>query len=214
MYAELKSSRASKISNKKNNGFSLPPSKQFSCPGETTACAKCYAKKGNFVFANTKRLQQDNWEVVNTEENIPAKLSNIMPKNSNIYRIHISGDFFSQEYVDMWADVIKAKPHTRFWAYTRSFHLNFTKLTRLPNFTLWASADEYNLKEAKQFVRRFRKSGTKLAYGPWDKEKEIPDNSFICPATSGKIEASGACEKCMLCVVKKRTNKNVVFIKH
>jgi hypothetical protein len=45
-------------------------------------------------------------------------------------RIHDSGDFYSQEYLNKWADVARALPHLTFYAYTKSLHL---KLDGLPD---------------------------------------------------------------------------------
>lgn len=154
------------------------------------------------------------YESNNDSTSAISSLLTMIPENADIFRIHESSDFFSQWYVDVWAKVIKERRNTYFWAYTRSFDFNYSALTRNKNFALWASTDNYNINEAKQFVRRYRKSGTKHALGPWDRNIKIPDSSFICPATNHKLDMNGACEKCMLCVVKKRTHKNVVFLNH
>lgn len=214
---ELKASSPAKISLKENSAFSLPAGKDFSCVGETKACKDCYARKGRFLFDNVERAYAENWLLVKSlksKKQITKELLKVVPKKARIFRIHASGDFYTQRYVDAWADVIKQRPKTLFWFYTRSFKFNYSKLTRLPNLTMWASTDDHNKKEAKKFVRRYRKSGTKHAYGPWLHNKEIPNNSFVCPATSKKLKLEGACEKCMLCVVKKRVKKNVVFLEH
>ena len=211
---------ATKISKQNNRAFALPAGKKFSCPKATIACKSCYAMKGRFVFANVQSSHLRNWLLIkellkaNKIQEASNKILTIIPKTAKIFRIHTSGDFWSQKYIAVWDKIIKARPNTKFWAYTRSFHLNFTLLTRHSNFVLWASTDKYNEKEAKKFVRRFKKSGTKHAYGPWGHNDKIPKNSFICPVTSNKMLIDGACEKCMLCVVKKRVNKNVVFLEH
>jgi hypothetical protein len=141
-------------------------------------------------------------------------LAEVIPAKRKIFRIHESGDFESQWYLEMWGFVIKSRKEVRFWTYTRSFNLNFTPLTKYPNFNLWASTDRYNWKEAKQFVKRFKKSGTRHAYGPWGHKDPIPKNCVICPVSTGKLKLEGACKKCMFCIIKKSTKKNVVFLSH
>ena len=42
----------------------------------------------------------------------------------NVVRLHDSGDFYSQEYLDAWKAVAKALPDMVFYAYTKSLHLN------------------------------------------------------------------------------------------
>lgn len=217
---QFSASSPAKISTKSKRAFSLPASKQFACPGETPACDGCYAMKGRHFFSNVQKAFARNWQLLKSFErnkdtdNAAEALLNMIPRSAKIFRIHESGDFHSQWAVDVWAEVVKSRKDISFWAYTRSFDFDFTKLTRNKNFVLWASTDQYNVAEAKKFVRRFRKSGVKHAYGPWEHDKDIPKSSFICPATNHRLAVEGVCEKCMLCVVKKRTNKHVVFMEH
>lgn len=213
-------SNPSKISLAPDRAFSLPAGPKFACPGATKACDGCYAMKGRHIFSNVQSAFAKNWLLIkqlekkkNTKEAVKLLLE-MIPEKANIFRIHESGDFFSQWYVNVWAEVVRQRPHILFWAYTRSFKFNFTKLTRNKNFTLWASTDQYNEKQANRFVRRFRKSGVKHAYGPWEHGKDVPNDSFVCPVTSKRLATEGACEKCLLCVVKKRVSKNVVFLSH
>lgn len=216
-------SSVSKISLTSNNSFSIPAGPKFACPGATEACVDCYAMKNRHHFPAVQKKFAKNWLLLRKLERNRSKKStekaitlllDMIPAKAEIFRIHESGDFHSQWAVDVWAEVVRRRPDVSFWAYTRSFNLTFTNLTRHPNFTLWASTDEFNESEAKKFVRRFRKSGVKHAYGPWDHDKELPDNSFACPVTTDKLAVEGACDKCQLCVVKRRVNKHVVFLAH
>jgi len=209
-----------KISLKKKRAFSLPAGPKFSCPGATEACSGCYAQKDRHLWGPVQTAFAKNWRLIKyferygKSEEAAQQLLNQIPRDAGLFRIYESGDFHSQWAVDLWSNVVRYRPDILFWAYTRSFDLNFTSLTRNKNFALWASTDDFNTNEAKLFVRRFRKSGTKHAYGPWPHDKELPENSFVCPATSGKIDVPGACEKCKLCVIKRKTSKNIVFLAH
>lgn len=217
---EFSLSTPQKISKKKNCSFSLPAGSKYSCIGATKACKLCYAMHKRHCFYSVQRSLAKNWQLMKKlerykKDKLAVKmLLQKIPKNIDLFRIHSSGDFHSQWAIDVWAEIIKQKKDIKFWAYTRSFNLNFTKLTRNKNFSLWASTDDFNYAEAKKFVRQYRKSGTKHAYGPWQHDQKIPSKSVICPATNGKINILGACEKCMLCVIKKRINKNIVFLAH
>lgn len=209
-----------KISKKANCAFSLPAGPKFSCPGATKACEGCYAQKKRHLWSPVQKAFAKNWKLMkyferyNKLEEAVEHLVGAIPKGSEVFRIYESGDFHSQWAVNLWAEVVKQRSEVYFWAYTRSFNLDFTPLTKNKNFALWASTDSFNTKDAKSFVRRFRKSGTKFAYGPWPHDKELPLNSFVCPVTSHNMEILGACERCKLCVIKRRTNKNVVFLEH
>ena len=211
-------SKPAKISKKDKSAFSLPAGPGLSCPGATEACVDCYAQKGRHVFKYVQSAFARNWKLMQwfekkqDVEGAAEALSKAIPKERYIFRIHESGDFHSQFAIDVWTQVARLRRDIRFWAYTRSFHLDYSKLVRQPNMRLWASTDNYNVKLANKFVKRYKNSNVSHAYGPW-KHDNMPENSFICPATSGSLNTEGACEKCMLCVTK-RTNKNVVFLAH
>ena len=213
----FKLSGPQKISLKDRCSFSVPAGPKYGCPGATKACAGCYAQKGRHLWSPVQKAFAENWKLLKRYEQYKQSdraAQSILQKMRNdldIFRIYESGDFHSQWVIDVWSRVIKERKDVSFWAYTRSFNLDFTKLTRNFNFSLWASTDNYNLQNAKQFVR---KSGVKHAYGPWEHNVELPKNSFICPPTNKKMELAGACEKCKLCVIKRKTNKNVVFLRH
>lgn len=113
-------------------------------------CEHCYAKGGHYVHSNVKNangwrtvaahvyrewlskaiiaqlMWGDDWkkEDDGTWSRIPSRLC----------RIHVSGDFFSPEYVQMWHDIISACSVTKFWAYTKEE--NVESLLSLSNFNL------------------------------------------------------------------------------
>jgi len=213
-------SSPSKISTSSHCAFSVPASKEFSCPGETEACKDCYATKNRHTWAIVQTPMAKNWALfkrMESEEDPKVggdMLAEVIPKKAKIFRVFESGDFSSQWSIEMWRQVIRLRKEVKFWAYTRSFHLNFAPLTKYPNFNLWASTDRYNIEEAKRFVKKHRKAGVKHAYGPWGKKDPAPKNSIFCPATTGKMDISGACEKCMFCVIKKATKRNIIFLSH
>jgi hypothetical protein len=141
-----------------------------------------------------------------------ALLALIKP-DAPIFRIHESGDFFCQEYVDMWTVVIAARPNTSFWVYTREFTLDYSQMLKLPNLTFWASTDPFNQREATAFVEKHQ-GRIKHAFGPIMTEEELPAGAVFCPVTTHKLKTDGACAKCKLCVVPNRTPKHIAFLRH
>ena len=216
---DIKMSSPMKISKKPNSAFSLPAGKDFSCIGETSACAKdCYARKGNHFRHGVQKNFLNNFLFLKeAEKNNDAQLAvdtilKHIPENAALMRIHESGDFYSQWYVNVWEQVAIARPQTKFWFYTRSFDLDFSSISQLDNMACWASTDGENLKKAEEFVsanKQFRH-----AYGPINDEDEVPENTVICPATSGRLNVAGACSVCKLCVDKTKFKKHIGFKKH
>ena len=63
-----------------------------------------------------------------------------LPKKAEAVRIHMSGDFYSQDYFDMWLQICRNNPNVEFWAYTKSLNYWVNRLNEIPNnLTLTAS---------------------------------------------------------------------------
>jgi hypothetical protein len=55
-------------------------------------------------------------------------------------RVHVAGDFFSQDYFDSWMEVARQRPFTRFYAYTKALPFWVRRLAEVPdNYVLTAS---------------------------------------------------------------------------
>lgn len=66
-------------------------------------------------------------------------------QNTDLFRIHEAGDFFSQAYFDAWLEVARRMPGTLFYAYTVSLPFWLSRKGQIPrNFKLIASMDEDN----------------------------------------------------------------------
>lgn len=77
-------------------------------------------------------------------------------ENSDIFRIHEAGDFFSQNYFDAWLDVARKMPNTLFYAYTVSLPYWIARKGQIPrNFKLIASMDEKNEEEILKHKLRY-----------------------------------------------------------
>ena len=63
-----------------------------------------------------------------------------------VMRIHVSGDFYSNRYIQKWVDIVGRSQEIQFFAYTRSWRIDamfpeLVKLAGLPNMQLWWSID-------------------------------------------------------------------------
>lgn len=139
------------------------------------------------------------------------------------FRLHYSGDFFSKDYSQAWADVIKEFPDVKFWVYTRSFvgETNFIEpLLGIPNLSLYLSADPVNQDEALALYNKYSGEYNNIGLswlGPNAPNKEEL-RWVTCPETSNKIkgdETKGACAKCRLCIDNYKIRiKNIQFNIH
>lgn len=164
--------------------FDLPTSVCFH------SCPNCYAKKAERIYPNVLTFKNNNLKSYQDNPDYwLIQMSREIAKNKNkirTFRIHSSGDFFSQEYISNWAVVVTAFPEIRFYAYTKNAGiLDFSELTCLKNFNLINSiADDggYN-------------------YGKQDRIETLQNQGyFLCPDTvqdNGKGYCMSGCTACL-----------------
>lgn len=212
--------KAYKISSKPKRAFSLPAGRKFSCPGATKTCqAQCYAQKGRHIFDECQLSYLRNWLYMNTFrirkdiKGCAAALLKIIPPSATIFRIHELGDFEDQFAVNVWTKIAEMRPQTKFFAITRSFHLNYSKLLEA-SVSLVLSVDKDNYREAKKTSLQGKERPLKLGYGPWQKGDPLPRGAKGCPATGhGPLHGvEGACERCGRCY--REGGSDIVFYKH
>ncbi len=133
--------------NPKTECFSFDVPAKVTCPGMTKSCGKkCYAFALARVYKGVKAKQQRNLEFANSDDFVRDMIRDI-PRRCE-FRIHVSGDFYSVEYVNSWRKIIEARPDVTFYTYTRSWQVPdiwsvLLKLhTNCENFNLNLSVDE------------------------------------------------------------------------
>ena len=235
-----------KTSFKKNqyNTFGLMyglPENGGTCPGATTGKGGCldvrdglkrqtcymakitaiYKAVGNVLATNTAMLQG---KTVDEMETIcKATITEFIRKSKNAdlyFRLHYSGDFFSVEYAEAWARVIRDFPQVRFWVYTRS-HDMIDPLLGLDNITVFLSCDPSNFEKVQKIFNEKKEKHKNLgmAYMGNDVPKlEGSDRFITCPEITGKVKNTdtvGACAKCRMCVDNYKIRvKNIQFPIH
>lgn len=126
--------------------FSLPVN-ETTCPGSTEVCRSvCYACDGFFRMPSVKKSLEDSLERSLLPSFVDDVVMTIRLQRHPLVRIHVSGDFYSPEYVRKWMDICQRSPQTSFLAYTRTWRndhqlLALQELANLPNVALWLSAD-------------------------------------------------------------------------
>ena len=175
--------------------FNLPPGK--SCLNCSDCFKTCYARKAYRQYPSVKTVWDQNLE---TSKNNPVLFEKLITNQlertgKDVIRIHSSGDFYNQEYIDLWAKIIRSFPKKRFYAYTKVKNiLDFTGIEQLSNFNLIDS-----------FINGHINFGSRDEVDTWIREDKT---LFICPATKGKNVTCG--KECNYCL----TNNRVIFIKH
>lgn len=165
---------------------------------DCSSCAStCYAVKSYKQYPNVKSAWDRNLKLVkNNLDVFKVQITKELVKTrKKTVRIHSSGDFISQAYIEAWAEIAEGFPEISFYTYTKSMgRFDFTSLKNLSNVNI---------------IDSFLPNGLKN-YGSLEYclEAEKKYDSFICPATLDKNVKCG--EGCNYCV----QNNNVVFLEH
>jgi len=142
-------------------GYSWSLAAGITCPaakmtikewGDKAICSGCYAKGGFYRMGNVQDAQSRRlrWVLRSIRENDGAEAVNglvslIKATGQDLFRVHDSGDLFSEEYIRIWIEVAGQCPEVRFWIPTREWirpeqHTALAELAGLPNVTLRPSA--------------------------------------------------------------------------
>ena len=210
------------------NSFGLPSGKAFSCPGQTDFCGGiCYAGKLEKIYKGVRDVLMHNWEllqgksIVEMEALLHEMISSFEAETlkqiakgkpaTMDFRIHWDGDFFSRDYAQAWANVIRSFPAIRFWVYTRSFvaPVNVIDIIAgIDNLSLYLSSDKNNIAIANRVAKQYNVKIAHVAAGFDVAADEIDsdEKKYKCPENDGRIaliRKKSACIACGICPDKR-----------
>jgi hypothetical protein len=195
--------------------FSLPAI--ATCPGASPSCRReCYALRGRFIFL---RRAYRRYLAASQEPGFAARMiREIRRRWAGCVRIHVSGDFYSAEYVRKWAAVAHACPTTRFFAYTRSWRnpdiaTALAELSRCPNVRLWYSCDQ-DTGIPSRVPRRVKLAWMQTSADDTPTRADLVFRvrrlrhtvakrvalAVVCPAENGATGHRTDCGRCRLCI--------------
>ncbi|MBL8824206.1 MAG: hypothetical protein JNJ77_16590 [Planctomycetia bacterium] len=128
-------------------GFTLPSGTDAVCPGRTSICARsCYALRLEKLRPKVHKAYQRNLVMTKRRDFAQRMYYFVRAMRIRTVRIHIGGDFFSEEYARKWLQVIEKSPRTHFYFYTRSWRISpicvvLEEMASLPNCSAWYSCD-------------------------------------------------------------------------
>lgn len=194
--------------------FSLLP--QMSCPTNAQCYIKgCYMKP---LIASRKNLRESLTKnsciaLYNPEEIYNQVCGWLSIYRPVAFRIHVSGDFFNVQYLDVWNRIAMKNPSVKFFAFTKQFdvlrnYISNIKLAKnlsiilsawIPDkFTAWLPPNDLR----KKFP---------VAWMVDKDQKLFP----IIEEYSKHIDVCrGNCETCGLCFNRKRKDGDIAFTKH
>lgn len=131
--------------------FSLPAG--FSCPGAKDCLSRanrntgkitdgpdtqfrCFSASAEALYPNVRVSRWDNYNQLrkcNSPQEIASLIESSIKKWPSKIRIGVSGDFFSQDYLDGWLIVALHHPETVFYFYTKSIPLWLERIELIGN---------------------------------------------------------------------------------
>jgi len=200
-------------------GFTLPSGTDAVCPGRTASCSRyCYARRLERIRPKVHKAYRRNLALTKRQDFSRRVYHFVRAMRIRTVRIHVGGDFYSEEYARKWLQVIEKSPRTRFYFYTRSWRdppirAVLEQMAALPNCRAWYSCDqETGLPGALQ-------PAIKVAWLQVERDEQIPAEvtmvfrrqglrkldlpmirSKVCPEQDGVTRPERVtCEQCQWC---------------
>jgi hypothetical protein len=128
-------SKLAKISGLKTYNWGIPAYKSASgfktCPNAAACVAGCYAKAGAYTFSNVAKVFEKRLAFSQSDGFVDGINAEIVRRKVKRVRIHDSGDFYSQAYLNKWIAICWTNPTVQFYAYTKM--VKMLKSTLLPD---------------------------------------------------------------------------------
>jgi len=170
--------------------FDLPATKEVcgrACPG-------CYAEKAQRIYPSVLPSREKKLMLSKHKAFTDAMNKAIHSLQPHYIRIHSSGEFYSQQYIEKWAKIARSNLQRTFYAYTKRMKdFDFSPLTKLPNCVIIDSLH----------------SGA-LNYGA---REQAPPDMFLCP-DEGRQTEKVCGVSCTYCMTKEAESTGVFFVKH
>ena len=177
--------------------FSLPAS-QGVCG---RICTGCYALKAQKIYPAVLPSREKKYfasQQTTFQSRVVESIKKLQP---DYIRIHDSGEFYSQEYIEKWAEIAKHSPSFIFYTYTKRLgDFNFRKLKQQPNVVIIDSLH-----------------GGSINFG---KKEKRPKDMFLCPDHKGSVERTVQPKDpicgtlCTYCMTKSAEDTGVYFVQH
>lgn len=144
----------------KTYNFDLPAIK--TCPFADRCKVYCYATKGFYQMPSVKAKFERNLEASkkdNFAHEIQKDIDLLKSKGKiDAIRIHSSGDFYNENYLDKWIEIIANNQDIVFYAYTKSLpYFNNPELKYTDNFkVIFSEGGKYDHLIEKWDLRRVK----------------------------------------------------------
>ena len=116
-------------------------------------------------------------------------------------RLHVLGDFYSVDYVQLWARLIEDYPALHVFGFTARWDRHLDPIAAALCDLVLARSDRFCIRFSNAPVERWATSTIEHPYG-------APVGSIVCPQETGRTKC---CSTCALCW---QTDKRICFLHH
>ncbi len=174
--------------------LTLTLEERATCPRECALWRRCYGN--NMHLAERWQHGRALEEYLELELRWLAK----MHSGGFVVRLHILGDFYSEEYVRLWRRMMDELPMLRVFGFTAQIDAD-DPITIAIAEILRAHPDRW-------FVRFSNAPLSRMAAEVIDMPDQASPGAIVCPQQTGK---TAACATCALCW---QTDKTIAFLSH
>lgn len=172
----------------------------FNLPATMQVCGRickgCFAMKAQTVYPSVLPSRETKLVASQQADFVQRATESIAILGTPYVRIHESGEFYSQEYVDSWAAIATALPNVQFLAYTKRLaEWDFSALRALPNVIIISSLFGKSVNYSKDLSKK-------------------PESASLCPTAFDKsIGCLKGCDLCYNSANKAQLETNGIFFK-
>lgn len=164
------------------------------CPSAGVCASVCYARNGTFLWPVVKARHTENLRLTLDEperwqHEILTELS-AQRFDGAWVRLHDSGDFYSSSYLARWLEIIRARPRTRFYCYTKEVALFRELVEPDPPANFWwvyslGGTQDSNLDVARDRVADVFPDEAAIAAVGWHSQAESDLLAVLGPGQVG-----------------------------
>lgn len=172
--------------------YALTLEERATCPRSCIQWNGCY---GNGM---QRASRQEHGPML--EATILTELNELQQRHPKgfVVRLHILGDFYSMQYVEMWADALAEFPALHVFGYTAwPMESDIGGLIAEMRESQW-----------RRFAIRTSGVPSGIRANVYTAAKDVPGNEIICPA---QLNKTASCATCALCWGSQRP---IAFLKH
>lgn len=171
---------------------SLTLEERKTCPSYCHHWVDCY---GNNMYMSTRYKHGNGLEI-----GLDVELNRLCKKyNSVVVRLHILGDFYSVDYVNLWDELLDKYHNLKVFGYTARFEYNDP---------IYDALEEVRLKHKDRWWVRYSANRNNNDHQIFAVNENFIGDSFVCPQQTNKVA------DCISCGVCWQTNKSVMFLTH